>query len=129
MRVYPASVTQVRGWGYVRTVVGALEDRVAIVTGGGDGIGRAIARCFAGEGAHVLIAEISAEAGEAAAVAIADEFGSDTRAIRTDVASKDDVLAMVHEATSAWGTVDVLVNNAWGGGALGRVEHKTDAQL
>ena len=46
--------------------------------------------------------------------------------LRTDVSSKDDVLAMVDDATSTWGRLDVLVNNAWGGGRLSKVENKPD---
>jgi NAD(P)-dependent dehydrogenase (short-subunit alcohol dehydrogenase family) len=103
-------------------MTGRLQDRVAIVTGGGDGIGRAIARAFGAHGAKVLIAEID----EAKGAAVARELGGAALSVRTDVAVKADVLAMVDAAREAWGTVDILVNNAWGGGRLGRVEHKTD---
>src|SRR4051812_42316601 len=109
--------------------MGRLEGRVAIITGAGDGIGHGIARRFAAEGARVLVAEIDAAKGDAAATEVRDAFGVDARSIRTDVGDKDDVLGMVGAAMDAWGTVDVLVNNAWGGGALGRVEHKRDDQL
>jgi NAD(P)-dependent dehydrogenase (short-subunit alcohol dehydrogenase family) len=106
-----------------------LEGRVAIVTGAGDGIGRGVVRRFAAEGAKVLVAEIDEAAGDAVATELRDEFGADARSIRTDVCEKADVVAMVDRALAEWGTVDVLVNNAWGGGALGRVEHKQDAQM
>jgi NAD(P)-dependent dehydrogenase (short-subunit alcohol dehydrogenase family) len=109
--------------------MGRLQDRVAIVTGAGDGIGRGIARRFASEGAKVLVAEIDTAKGDDVAGALRDEFGTDARAIRTDVGSKDDVLAMVADAEQAWGAVDILVNNAWGGGKISRVEHKTDALM
>jgi NAD(P)-dependent dehydrogenase (short-subunit alcohol dehydrogenase family) len=99
-----------------------LEGRVAVVTGAGDGIGRAIARVFVAEGAKVLVAERD----EASGQAVADELGDAGRFVRTDVAVKADVKAMIEEARSTWGTVEVLVNNAWGGGRLSRVEHKTD---
>ncbi len=101
---------------------GRLEGRVAVVTGAGDGIGRAIAQRFAEEGARVLIAELD----EAKGRAVADDLGDRGRFLRTDVAQKDDVLAMVAEARDAWDTVDILVNNAWGGGRLSRVENKSD---
>lgn len=105
--------------------MGRLENKTAIVTGAGDGIGRAVARAFAAEGANVLVAELDEISGRA----VASEIGPAARFVRTNVAGKADVTAMVAAAVEAWGTVDVLVNNAWGGGALGRVEHKTDEQL
>src|SRR5690242_13194601 len=109
--------------------MGRLQDRVAIVTGGGDGIGRGIVRRFAAEGARVLVAELHEDTGKAAASEIADDFGCDAVSVRTDVSVKSDVVAMVEAARDRWGTVDILVNNAWGGGRLSRVEQKTDELL
>jgi NAD(P)-dependent dehydrogenase (short-subunit alcohol dehydrogenase family) len=77
----------------------------------------------------VLIAEIDAEKGQAVAEALVRELGADARALRTDAADRTQVEAMVGTAVSTWGTVDVLVNNAWGGGTIGRVEHKTESEL
>ena len=109
--------------------MGRLQDRVAIITGAGDGIGRGIARAFAREGARVLVAELHADAGDAVAAELVDEFGTDALAVTTDVADQADVQAMVAAAVDRWGTVDILVNNAWGGGSLGRLEYKTNEQM
>lgn len=100
---------------------GRLAGRVAVVTGAGDGIGAAIARAYVAEGARVVVAELDEERGRA----VAAELGDAARFVATDVARKDDVTAMV-AAAADWGGVDILVNNAWGGGRLSRVEHKTD---
>jgi NAD(P)-dependent dehydrogenase (short-subunit alcohol dehydrogenase family) len=106
-----------------------LRDKVAIVTGGGDGIGRGVVRRFAAEGARVLVAEIDDDSGERVAAACRDEFGADVRHLHTDASARSDVETMVATALDDWGTVDVLVNNAWGGGTLGRFEATTDEQL
>jgi NAD(P)-dependent dehydrogenase (short-subunit alcohol dehydrogenase family) len=111
-------------------MAGRLEGRVAIVTGGGDGIGRGIVRRFAAEGAKVLVAELAAERGEAVAQECRTEHGADARFLRTDVSVKQDNVAMIDAARDNWGRVDVLVNNAWGnGGRISRFEHKSDDEL
>lgn len=109
--------------------MGRLADRVAIVTGAGDGIGRGIARRFAAEGAAVLVAELDAENGAAVADELRDEFGARALFLQTDVRHKDQVLAMVERAVSELGGIDILVNNAWGGTGLARFQNKTDAQI
>ena len=109
--------------------MGQLQDRVAVVTGAGEGIGAAIARRFALEGARVLIAEIDEALGRATAEALAAESGTDTRFVRTDVGRKADNEAMIAAATDSWGRLDILVNNAWGGGKISRAELKTDTLL
>ncbi|MFI6863990.1 SDR family NAD(P)-dependent oxidoreductase [Streptomyces sp. NPDC050421] len=101
----------------------SLEGRVAIVTGAGDGIGAAVARRFAADGARVLVAELNEETGRATAEEIGGRF------VRTDVSDKAQVLAMVDTAVREWGGVDILVNNAWGAGDVGRVENKTDEMM
>ncbi len=108
--------------------MGQLDGRVAIITGAGDGIGRAVARLYAAEGAKVLVAELDERTGAEAADELRSR-GADARFVRTDVGVRADVESMVAAAVEAWGTVHVLVNNAWGGGSLGRVENKTDEQM
>jgi NAD(P)-dependent dehydrogenase (short-subunit alcohol dehydrogenase family) len=106
-----------------------LAGKVAIVTGGGDGIGRGVVRRFAREGARIVVAEIDDEHGAEVAETAAREFGADVRFLHTDASVKEDTLAVVAFAHDTWGSVDVLVNNAWGGGGLGRFEHKTDEEM
>jgi meso-butanediol dehydrogenase / (S,S)-butanediol dehydrogenase / diacetyl reductase len=84
-----------------------LDDRTAIVTGGGSGIGRAIARRFAEAGAAVVVADVVAERADAVAAQLAG-----TRAVVADVTVASDVERLVSEVTEAFGRVDILVNNA-----------------
>jgi NAD(P)-dependent dehydrogenase (short-subunit alcohol dehydrogenase family) len=109
--------------------MGRLQDRVAIITGAGDGIGRGMARRFAAEGAKVVVAELNEQSGPAVADELTREFGTDACFVRTDVGVKADNEAMVAAALDRWDTVDILVNNAWGGGRIGRIEKKSDELL
>ncbi len=88
-----------------------LENRVAIVTGAGAGIGKAIARRYAREGAKVVVAEINPETGQAAANEI-DALNGGSTFIRTNVAEEEDVRRMVETTLLRYGRIDILVNNA-----------------
>jgi NAD(P)-dependent dehydrogenase (short-subunit alcohol dehydrogenase family) len=88
-----------------------LEGRVAIVTGGGHGIGKAYAARLAREGAKVVIAEIDAPAARAVAAEMASR-GQEALAVATDVADRASVEEMARRAVAAYGRIDVLVNNA-----------------
>jgi NAD(P)-dependent dehydrogenase (short-subunit alcohol dehydrogenase family) len=106
-----------------------LKDRVALVTGGGDGIGRGIARRYAQEGAKVVIAEINRSNGEEVARGIRDEFGQEALFVPTDVRDREQVIGAVQQTVERFGRLDILVNNAWGGGSFRRAEHKSDAEI
>jgi 3alpha(or 20beta)-hydroxysteroid dehydrogenase len=85
-----------------------LDGKVAIVTGGAQGMGAATARLFAAEGARVVIGDIVEEPGRA----LADELGDKAVFQKLDVRSEDDWAATVTSAVNAFGKVDILVNNA-----------------
>jgi NAD(P)-dependent dehydrogenase (short-subunit alcohol dehydrogenase family) len=89
----------------------SLAGQVAIVTGGGDGIGGATARRLAEEGARVLIVEISKELGEEN-VAKIRAAGGVAEAVVLDVSSSADVQTMVDTAVEKFGKLTLLVNNA-----------------
>ena len=93
-----------------------IKDKVAIVTGAGQGNGRGIAVAFAKEGAKVVVAEIKPDTGEAVAEELR-HLGTDAIAIVCDVSDKQQVQRVVDETIGAFGRVDILVNNAqaWSG--------------
>jgi NAD(P)-dependent dehydrogenase (short-subunit alcohol dehydrogenase family) len=88
-------------------------EEVAIVTGGGAGIGRATVELFAAEGARVVIAEYDAETGQAACDAVTAQGGS-AIFVQTDVSSPESMAAMVEAALAGFGRIDVLYNNVGG---------------
>ena len=88
-----------------------LTRRVAVVTGGGSGIGRAIARRFAAEGAQVAVADLNRESAERVAAEIRADGGT-VIGVPTDVADSAQVDALFARAAREWGTVDILSNNA-----------------
>lgn len=85
-----------------------LKDKVAIVTGAGSGLGKAIAETYAREGARVAVVDVNGEAAEQ----VARGIGSAASAIRCDVTKADDIRAAVKTTVDAFGRVDILVNNA-----------------
>jgi NAD(P)-dependent dehydrogenase (short-subunit alcohol dehydrogenase family) len=88
-----------------------FSDRVAIVTGGAGGIGRAVSLMLADRGARVVVADID----EVGATRVADEiraFGGEGAAVRVDLVDEDDVAAMVASTVELFGGVDILDNNA-----------------
>ncbi len=89
-----------------------LKDKVAIVTGGSQGIGEAVSRAYAREGAKVAVVNYrNPELGEKVAGEIA-EAGGTAVAIRCDVSKKSEVEALVRQVTDEYGTVDILLSNA-----------------
>ena len=94
-----------------------LAGKVAFITGGGGGIGRATAERFAEEGAKVVVAEIDATVGEAAARsarASAANSGGDSHFVRCDVTERASVEAAIAETIARYGKLDILHNNAGG---------------
>ncbi|RWM11483.1 L-iditol 2-dehydrogenase [Mesorhizobium sp.] len=85
-----------------------LKDKVAVVTGGAQGIGAAIVRGFAAEGAHVVIADMAIDKAEA----LARELGDKATAVRLDVRDLASIEALVDSVTRTHGGIDILVNNA-----------------
>ena len=85
-----------------------LKDKVALVTGAGSGIGRAIAIEFANQGAAVLIAELNEEMG----AAVADEIGEQAAFTHCDTSAEEDVQAAIASAEEHFGGLDIVVNNA-----------------
>jgi 3-oxoacyl-[acyl-carrier protein] reductase len=93
--------------GYVKR----LQDRTAIITGGGRGIGRTTALLFAQEGANIVIADVDESSGREAVEAIEDE-GGNAIFVATNVVDADETRALAESAIEAFGQIDILVNNA-----------------
>ena len=89
-----------------------FEGKVAIITGAGRGIGKAIAERLASEGADVVICDVDKEAAERTAEEIRSKYSVKAIAISADVANEGDVNSMVEETIKNFGRVDFLINNA-----------------
>jgi len=85
-----------------------LKDKVAIVTGGAQGIGEAMVRAFAEEGAHVVVADVAVEKAQA----LASALGGKAMALKLDVRDRGSIAAMVETVVARLGGIDILVNNA-----------------
>ncbi|MEU8196540.1 SDR family oxidoreductase [Microbispora amethystogenes] len=88
-----------------------LKDKVAVVTGSAQGIGRAVAELYAREGARVAVVDVQAEAAEKVAAGIR-EAGGDAIAVLCDVSSRAAVNEAADAVRAAYGPIDILVNNA-----------------
>ena len=97
-------------------MTGRLDGKVAVITGAGSGMGRAMAELFAAEGAKLVLADISGKQDEVAAAL--EGKGGGTVGVRCDVSSESDVEAMIKAAEDNFGKLDVLCNNAGFGGPM-----------
>ncbi len=105
-----------------------IQHKVAVITGGASGMGRATVERFLHEGARVVIADYNADTGQALMEALAAEGYEETCSfIRTDVAVEKDVEAMLDHALECFGALDILFNNAGVGGAIGPLTETSES--
>lgn len=105
-------------------MTGRLDGKVAVITGGASGIGAATVRRFVEEGARVVLGDLQDGPG----ADLAASLGASARYRHADVGREADVAALVHEATSTWGRLDVLFNNAGFVGATGSFEDTSESE-
>ncbi len=103
-----------------------IDGLTAVVTGSGNGIGRAIAVALAAAGAHVMVSDVLEEDGETTAASIRESGGS-AAFVAADVASVEDSSHLIHHTLETFGGLDILVNNAGIGGGQSRL-HELDVE-
>lgn len=108
-------------------MAGRLDGKIALVTGGGSGIGQATALIFAREGAKVVIADVLVEGGEATVSQI-KKGGGDAVFVKADVSQDAEVEALVQKAVATYGRLDCAFNNAGIAGAAARTADYTQKQ-
>jgi len=89
-----------------------FKEKVAIVTGGGQGIGKAVAQSLASEGASVVISDINMEAASKTAEEVKESYQAKALAVETDVKKKDDIHSLVAFSEKEFGRIDILFNSA-----------------
>jgi sorbitol-6-phosphate 2-dehydrogenase len=89
-----------------------LQDKIALVTGGAQGLGAAICQRLASEGAHIAVADLNLEGAEATAAAIHTQTGRRTLALGVDITDEAQVETMVQRTVDEFGRLDILVSNA-----------------
>ena len=104
-----------------------LKDKVAVITGGGSGLGRAIALRFAQEGARIVVAEINEANGEETTT-MAQARGVEAFDVPTDVSKSEQVMSLFKALDDRGWPVDILVNNAGNAGQLAPTHEVTEEQ-
>ena len=107
---------------------GRLDGKSVLITGAGQGIGKGLARRFAREGARLCVAEWNDETGPGAVQEV-ESLGAEAFFVKTDVGDKDQVDAAVAATVERFGSIDVLVNNAWSGAPMARLEWRTTDEM
>ncbi len=96
----------------MRVEMRGIKDKVTIVTGAAQGIGRGIAACFARQGARLIIADLQEEAAKKTAKELAAEYGCEAEAYRINLTENDEIETMMAWVAEKYGRIDILVNNA-----------------